>query len=349
MRVEKALRYTGRMLRNILFQEPTLVFAKIHTTFRCNLRCTYCNLPSLRTPELSTGQWLSVIDQLADLGCRRVTLTGGESLLRQDLPELIRGIRERGMSCLLVSNGVLVSKMIDRLKLLNTLTLSLDAVGSAHDAVRGEGVFEAVKEAIAAAKGAGIPVKINSVMSVKTAPMLDDLLEFVEQNKIYITIGILRSEETDLWGQAVTIKAEDEEIRRTLKRLANLSWTNKWILFSETTYRYAALWDDFLKDRYETGDLPEDNPILRAGPRCHAGRNYMTILPDGMVYPCIMTALRIPGGNVVTDGVKEAWRQLHQHRCVACYIPCQVEQNFLFSLKPRVVKNFVKKHLAHFH
>lgn len=33
----------------------------------CNLRCTYCSSPFLKTPEMTTNQWLAVIDQLADL------------------------------------------------------------------------------------------------------------------------------------------------------------------------------------------------------------------------------------------------------------------------------------------
>ena len=345
MRLINTLRYAGRMLSSRLRGEPSLLLATLYPTHRCNLRCTYCSSPYLKTPELTTDQWLRVIDELADLGCRRVTILGGEPLVRWDVPEIIERVRERGMACTLTSNGVLVKRRIDDLRRLNLLTLSLDAVGEANDAVRGEGVFDAVQEAIGAARGVGLPVKINAVLSAKTAPMLDELLEFIEEFDLHLTVNIMRSEAPDLWHEAASIKAEDEEIRKTLQRLAGLARTNPRLLFSETTYRFGARWDDYSRDRYEADELAPDDPLLLDGPRCQAGRYYLTINPDGTTYPCEMTVGRLPGGNVATDGVEAAWRRLHGHRCVTCYAPCAVEINNLFSLKPRVVLNFMARHM----
>jgi hypothetical protein len=48
------------------------------------------------------------------------------------------------------------------------------------------------------------------------------------------------------------------------------------------------------------------------------------------------------------DGVEAAWRRLHSHGCVACYSPCLVEQNYLLSLDPRVIGQFVRRHLPRF-
>ena len=84
------------------------------------------------------------------------------------------------------------------------------------------------------------------------------------------------------------------------------------------------------------------------GPRCQAGRYYLSIDPDGSAYPCVATAGRITGGNVVTDSVEGAWRRLHGHACVACYSPCLVEQNYILSLDPRVIGQFVRRHLPRF-
>ncbi len=331
------------MLRSRFRGEPSLLLAKLYPTHRCNLRCTYCSSPYLKTPELTTDQWLRVVDELADLGCRRVTILGGEPLVRWDVPEIIERVRERGMACTLTSNGVLVKRRIDDLRLLNTLTLSLDAVGSANDEVRGEGVFDAVKDAIAAARGVGISVKINAVLSAKTAPMLDELLEFIEEFDLHLTVNIMSSEAPDLWHEAASIKADDEETRKTLQRLAGLARTNPRLLSSETTYRFGARWDDYSRDRYEADELAPDDPLLLDGPRCHAGRYYLTINPDGTAYPCILTVGSIPGGNVATDGVEAAWRKLHGHGCITCYSPCHVEQNYLFSLHPRVVATLVTR------
>ena len=136
----------------------------------------------------------------------------------------------------------------------------------------------------------------------------------------------MRSGAPDLWHQAATLRAEDEAIRRLLERLADLARTNSRLLFSEATYRYAMRWGDYARDRYEEHELAADDPRRRDGPRCQAGRYYLSIDPDGTAYPCVATAGRITGGNVVADGVEAAWRRLHGHGCVACYSPCLVEQ-----------------------
>lgn len=232
-------RNVGRLLASRVGGAPALLSAVIYPTHRCNLRCTYCNSPFLKTPELTTDEWLTAIDELRALGCRRVGILGGEPLLRQDLGLIIERIRTRGMACVLTSNGTLVPKHIDRLRTLSTLVLSLDAPGQANDTVRGAGVFAAVQEASAAARAAGVPVKINAVLSALTAPHLDALLDFLERHDLAATINVMRSDGTDLYRDAATIKANDRDIQHVLGRLETLSRTNPRLLFSPRTYRYA--------------------------------------------------------------------------------------------------------------
>jgi MoaA/NifB/PqqE/SkfB family radical SAM enzyme len=327
---------------------PTLLSASLYLTHRCNLRCLYCSSPYRNTPELGTTEWRAVIDELARLGCRRVGILGGEPLLRADVGELIDHVRARGMACVLTSNGLMVPRRIEELRGLSTLVLSLDAPGPANDAQRGAGVFAAVQRALAAARAADIPVKLNAVMSARTAPHLDALLAFCEAHDLHVTVNVMRSGAPDLWHQAATLRAEDSAIRQLLERLAGLARDNPRLLFSEVTYRYAMRWGDYARDRYEEDELPATDPRRRDGPRCQAGRYYLSIDPDGSAYPCVATAGRITGGNVVTDGVEGAWRRLHGHACVACYSPCLVEQNYILSLDPRVIGQFVRRHLPRF-
>ena len=159
----------------------------------------------------------------------------------------------------------------------------------------------------------------------------------------------MRSGNPELWRDAASIKSEDETIRKTLLKLAHLTKRNPRILFSETTYHYSALWNDFSRDRYEAHELSLNDPLVKNGPRCQAGRYYMMILPDGTASACMNTIGKIQGGNVLQNGVKAAWTNLHGHSCLVCYAPCLVEQNFLFSLKPRVLLAFASRHLLRGH
>jgi MoaA/NifB/PqqE/SkfB family radical SAM enzyme len=344
----QALAYVTRLVAARLRGEPLLTIASLYPTHRCNLRCLYCSSPLRKTPELSTSAWLRIVDELADLGCRRVAILGGEPLLRADVSQLIDRVRDRGMSCVLTSNGLLVPRQIDRLRRLSTLVLSLDAPGPANDEVRGAGVFAAVRDAIAAARSAGVPVKLNAVLSAKTAIHLEALLDFVAQQNLHVTVNIMRSGAPDLWRDAARIRAEDDDIRQILERLAARSRDDHRLLFSSTTYRYASRWGEYARDRIEESDAPPSDARRSGAPRCQAGRYYVTIDPDGTVYPCSLTVGRIRGGNAAIEGVKHATLSLRDHACVACYSPCLVEQNFLFSLNAAVLWHFARRHLRRF-
>ena len=348
MPVARALGAGLRLLTGQLLGTPALVGASIYVTQRCNLRCVYCSSPLRDTPELTTEQWRGIVDQLADLGCLRLTLLGGEPLLRADLGLLIAHARHRNMRCVVVSNGLLVPRRMELLREVDTLVLSLDAPGPANDAVRGDGVFAAVQNAIDAARHQGLRLKLNAVMSAPTAPYLDELIAFAERQDLHLTVSVVRSGAPDLWRDAASIRSDDEAISRLFARLAELARTNPRLLFSPATYEYAAGWGDYGRDRFEADELPADDPRRRHAPRCQAGRAYLSIDADGTVYPCTLTFKRISGGNAATDGVAAAWRALHGHSCVACYTPCLVEQNFVHSLDPGVLMHFARRHLPHF-
>jgi MoaA/NifB/PqqE/SkfB family radical SAM enzyme len=327
---------------------PPLLSVDLHLTNRCNLRCTYCSSPLNRTDELDTSTWIRLLDEIAALGTQRITILGGEPLLRADLDKLVAHGLRRGLRVGITSNGLLVPHRIDALRGISHLTLSLDAPGPANDAVRGEGVFAAVVAAIGAARGAGIPVKLNAVLSAVTAPHLDELLAFVDQHDLPLTINVVRSGAPDLWHDAATIKDDDDAIRTLLIRLAELARRNPRLLFSPATYRYGASWGDYSRDRVTRGEWPGADPRLRDAPRCQRGRSALSINADGRVFPCILTYGRICGGNAARDGLAACWRALHDHACVACYAPCTVEQNALLNLHPPTLFHFARRQLGRY-
>jgi MoaA/NifB/PqqE/SkfB family radical SAM enzyme len=340
--------YASRLGPSFILRKPALFQAFLYLTHRCNLRCLYCNFPFQETSELSLEQWMGVINQLAALGCRRVTFLGGEPLLRPDMPDLLRHARRRGLTCVLSTNGVLVPEKISILRTLQTLVISLDAAGPANDEVRGRGVFFAAEQAVVAAREARIPVKINAVLSAKTASEMDGLLRFVKDHDVALTINVIRSGDEHLWREARRIKPADEAIRNLLQSIAERAEKNPRLLLSPSSYRYASLWRDYGVDRYQAGDLDPSDPLLRRAPACRAGRSYLSIDADGMVYPCITTFGQVCGGNVLEKGVEGCRRSLLGHSCVACFSPCLVELNSLFSFNLRVIARFGRKYLRRY-
>lgn len=110
---------------------------RVSVTDRCNLRCSYCMpeeqyawLP--RDDILLVEEISSLVDVFAELGATKVRLTGGEPLLRRDLPTLVRLIAEKPRihDIAMTTNGVLLAEHVNALRAagLRRLTVSLDTL-----------------------------------------------------------------------------------------------------------------------------------------------------------------------------------------------------------------------------
>ena len=110
---------------------------RVSVTDRCNLRCQYC-MPAVdytwlpKRDILSFEETARLVRVFTGLGVDRVRITGGEPLLRQDLPELVRLLRqdERIRDLALTTNGLLLEALASELKRagLMRVTVSLDTL-----------------------------------------------------------------------------------------------------------------------------------------------------------------------------------------------------------------------------
>jgi len=110
-------------------------------TFACNMRCLHCGTSAgkKRPDELTAEEALSLIDELAGLGCKSITLSGGEPFLREDWAELAARVKERGIRAYLITNGYAVTDEIVReLKRLemNNVGVSFDGTEKTHNYIR---------------------------------------------------------------------------------------------------------------------------------------------------------------------------------------------------------------------
>jgi GTP 3',8-cyclase len=178
----------GRALRDL----------RISVTDRCNFRCTYC-MPRERfgpehaflpRPELLTVDEIARLAGLfAARGVRKIRLTGGEPLLRRDLPTLIGRLAELrpSIDIALTTNGSLLTRLAPALAAagLNRVTVSLDSLDDAVFTAMTDSRFGVadVLAGIDAALAAGLgPVKINTVVrrGVNDGPGLQRLLDLAE-------------------------------------------------------------------------------------------------------------------------------------------------------------------------
>lgn len=150
-------------------------YVRLSVTDRCDLRCFYCmpkGFHDFEEPE----NWLSfdeigrVMAAFADLGVRRVRITGGEPLVRHDLPQLaarlsaIPGIEDLSLS----TNAVQLERHATALHRggISRLNVSLDSLDDERfRTITGGGRLDKVLAGLMAAKRAGFaPIKINMVV-----------------------------------------------------------------------------------------------------------------------------------------------------------------------------------------
>ena len=151
-------------------------YLRISVTDKCNLRCVYCmpeeGLPWLRRDELLSYEEIArVVRTMAPMGLRRVRFTGGEPLVRRDLPDLVRMVAEiPGIEDLSLStNAVLLEEHADALKSagLTRVNVSLDSLREdrVDEIARRPGSFAKIMAGLDAAERVGFtPLKVNVVL-----------------------------------------------------------------------------------------------------------------------------------------------------------------------------------------
>lgn len=151
-------------------------YLRVSVTDKCNLRCVYCmpeeGLPWLKKDELLSYEEIqAIVKVLAPMGLRRVRLTGGEPLVRKDLPRLVDLIASvPGILDLSVStNAVLLKDLAQPLKDAGATRVNISLDSFREDRVdalaRRPGTFDKVLAGLEAAESAGLePIKINVVL-----------------------------------------------------------------------------------------------------------------------------------------------------------------------------------------
>lgn len=156
---------------------------RISVTDHCNFRCRYC-MPKEKfdshhqflthTELLTFDEITRLVRIFVKLGVQKVRLTGGEPTLRKHLSELIARLKKipradgRPLDIAMTTNATLLERMADELKAagLDRVTVSLDAVDETIFQSINDVGFPAKKvlDGIWAARDAGLPVKVNTVL-----------------------------------------------------------------------------------------------------------------------------------------------------------------------------------------
>ena len=174
----------SHLLQFSIDKRPVVVW---NVTRRCNLKCVHCYAHAKDRSfdnELTTQEGKSLIDDLAAFGVPVLLFSGGEPMVRKDLPELAAYAVEKGMRAVISTNGTLITQEAAReLKEigLSYVGISLDGMEEINDRFRGvKGAFNDALAGIKNCQAAGIKVGLRFTINrfnENEVPHIFDLLE----------------------------------------------------------------------------------------------------------------------------------------------------------------------------
>ena len=199
---------------------------RISVTDRCNFRCVYCmpketfgsNFVFMRHEQILTYEEITRLARIfVSFGVKKIRLTGGEPLVRKDLPDLVRMLSQiPGLDLTMTTNGSLLARFAKELKDagLNRVTVSLDSLDNNVFKAMNDVDFpvEKVLEGMEAAASVGLaPIKVNMV--VKRGVNEDSILPmarfFREKNYILRFIEYMDVGHTNGWRMDDVVPAKE--------------------------------------------------------------------------------------------------------------------------------------------
>ncbi|MFD1296051.1 pyrroloquinoline quinone biosynthesis protein PqqE [Lysobacter gummosus] len=277
----------------------------LELTHRCPLSCPYCSNPlqlvGMRE-ELSTEQWLRVLEQAAELGILQAHFSGGEPTLRKDLPELLRHARTHGLYCNLITSGVGVSR--ERLQELqhaglDHLQLSIqDSHSEGADRIAGYAGSHQRKLALARWCGElELPLTLNAVVHRHNAERVADMIELA----LELGAGRLEVAHTQYYGWGLKNRAALMPTRAQLDAVTAVVEDARLRLRGRLTIDYVT------PDYY-----------ARRPKACMGGwaQRFVNITPEGKVLPChaAETIADLHFESVRERSLGEIWRDSEAFR-----------------------------------
>lgn len=164
--------------------KPRLIFWEL--TKRCNLECKHCRAEASDVDysgELSFDNIKSVIDDIVEVSKPILVLTGGEPLFRDDVFEIAKYAKSRGLRTALATNGTLIdsptAKAIKESG-ISRVSISIDGNDAeTHDNFRGiSGSFEGAIHGGRFLKEVGVEFQFNTTITKRNVDQIGDILDF---------------------------------------------------------------------------------------------------------------------------------------------------------------------------
>lgn len=328
LRVKNLLNLTGDKLHTL----PLLV---LYITDGCNSHCVSCDIWQNPRRNMPLQLAESIAETCADLGVRWVLLSGGEAMQHPEWDKIARLFAAQGVHVMLLTNGLLLRKQLDRvIASVDEVIISLDG-GNAetYEAIRGVDAFDLIFDGIDGLKAAGMPVTTRTTVQQANFREMPQIVEVGLAHNVD-TISFLAIDVSNPFA----FGNRDTELSPGALSLAE---TDELSLIIDSMNTHFA-------EYFESGQIAESpqklNRILvqyfRAlqgegefdTPRCNAPHFSTVIEVDGRLRPCYF----LPSyGRLKPDGerlqqainwnaaqdLRRAYRKGQRKECHTCVCP----------------------------
>lgn len=284
---------------------------RLHTlvwemTMGCNLRCKHCasSCKGRLEDELTGEEAMDVTRQIIFMHPDWISLSGGEPLLRSDWAEITKTLKENHIGVRMITNGTMLDKAAARkMKAsgIDLVSISIDGPEEIHDRIRGNGVYQKVREAFRHLQNEGIACGVN------TTVIKDNIEHLEEMYQEFIDFGVHSWQIQPGLPEGNLAEHPDSVLNMDdIKRMVEFSYAkNKEgaikILLAETVGYYSKM--ETLSRMMALG---ADSPVIWSG--CNAGIRALGILHNGDVVGC--TSIRKKNfveGNLKERSLSDIW------------------------------------------
>ncbi|MFA5365472.1 MAG: radical SAM protein [Candidatus Bathyarchaeia archaeon] len=302
---------TGNGLKGKHLTPQIVSFA---ATKACNLKCLHCHADA-REPfpnELSLKESIKAIDELANLGTEALIFSGGEPLLRKDFVlKLAEYCVDVGIVPAMLTNGVLINhKVAFELKDAGIMAVGIpiDSTDPAvHDRLRNvAGTFEKGLRGIRACIDVDLEVVVTTMALRSNFAQIPKMIDFVtgigvDQVAIYDLVPNGRGKEM---VDEMMLQEQRVQVIRYLQRVQEEK--EMVFVFSGGNPLFPEIASTMHKTR---GTKPADLLLkqfwVHEPVGCHAGINYLSLRPNGDVYPCPFLQIKV--GNIREQSLADMW------------------------------------------
>lgn len=278
-------------------------------TKRCNLKCEHCYLSAGERDagaidELKTEECFKTIDEMVQVNPASIlVLTGGEPLLRKDLPQLARYASEKGMMVVVGTNGTLLTdEKVRDLKQNGVMgvSISVDSLNrDNHDTFRRlPGALEGALQGIEACNRNGLQFQVHTTASSMNYQEIPTIMDYAYEKgaKVY-----------NLFFLVCTGRGEEmsditpSQYETVLEYLVDVQKKYPGMLVRSRCAPH------FKRIAYEKNPV---SPVTKAqgyeGGGCLAGTHYCRITPEGNVTPCPFMPISV--GNLRNNSFDDIWK-----------------------------------------